>query len=137
MTFVPVRFFVFSIIWIGNNKFQVRNTVVRAGIDVNPTGELALLRCAFAGLIDASLALGRDAELRGFDELRSDQPLGLGALQHGERAALDLVGLEAAEAKPVARRGDDREGRQAVRHDAQVHACRPLALSLGKLLLPR
>ena len=34
------------------------------GIDVNPTGELALLRYAFAGLIDASLALGRDAELR-------------------------------------------------------------------------
>lgn len=63
LTVVALRFLVFSIIWIGNNKFQVRNVVV-AGIDVNPTGELALLRYAFAGLIDASLALGRDAELR-------------------------------------------------------------------------
>ena len=31
---------------------------------VNPTGELSLLRYAFAGLIDASTALGRDVELR-------------------------------------------------------------------------
>ena len=34
------------------------------GIDKNPTGELALLRYALSGLIDASAALGRDAELR-------------------------------------------------------------------------
>ena len=34
------------------------------GIDVNPVGELALLRYALAGLIDASVALGRDAALR-------------------------------------------------------------------------
>jgi hypothetical protein len=37
------------------------NTV---GIDVNPTGELALLRYALSGLVDASRALGRDAQLR-------------------------------------------------------------------------
>eukprot|EP01052_Picozoa_sp_SAG31_P021315 SAG31_NODE_1642_length_7657_cov_3.459402_4_plen_474_part_00 len=34
------------------------------GLDVNPVGELALLRYALAGLIDASVALGRDVSLR-------------------------------------------------------------------------